>query len=46
MVLELAVESEVDFVVTHNVRDFPGTERFGIRAVTPQAFLRKIGELP
>ncbi len=43
MVLELAVESEVDFIVTFNLRDFSGTEQFGIKAVTPQGFLREIG---
>ena len=45
MVLELAVESEVDFVVTHNLRDFKGIEQFGISAITPQEFLRKLGEI-
>ena len=39
-VLELAVESEVDFIVTHNVRDFSGAEQFGVRVLTPQEFLR------
>ena len=45
MVLEVAVEAEVDFIVTHNLRDFAGIEQFGIRAITPQEFLREIGEL-
>ena len=45
MVLELAVESEADYIVTYNLRDFAGTERFGIRAVTPGRFLREIGEI-
>jgi predicted nucleic acid-binding protein len=45
-VLELAVEAGCDFVVTHNVRDFSGSEQFGVRAVTPKAFLRMIGGLP
>ena len=43
-VLELAVESESDGIVTHNVRDFVGVEQFGVRVVTPQEFLRQIGE--
>jgi predicted nucleic acid-binding protein len=43
MVLELAVEAEADFIVTHNVRDFAGTERFGVRVITPQEFLETIG---
>jgi predicted nucleic acid-binding protein len=45
MVLELAVEAEAEFIVTHNLRAFAGADQFGIRAVTPQAFLRHIGEV-
>ena len=44
-VLELAVESECDFIVTFNVRDFAGAEKFGIEVITPQEFLRKLGEI-
>ena len=46
MVLEVAVEAGCDFVVTHNVRDFAGAERFGVRGVTPSEFLTRIGVLP
>jgi predicted nucleic acid-binding protein len=42
-VLELSVESGCDFVVTHNVRDFLGSEQFGVGVVTPREFLRRIG---
>ncbi len=45
MVLELAVEGEADLIVTHNVKDFTGVDQFGLRVVTPQAFLREIGEI-
>jgi len=45
-VLELAVESGSDFIVTHNIRDFSGSEQFGVRVVTPKEFLRIIGGLP
>jgi putative PIN family toxin of toxin-antitoxin system len=45
MVLEVAVESESDFIVTHNIRDFIGIEQFGIEAITPKQLLEKIGEL-
>jgi len=41
MVLELAVASGSDFIVTHNVRDFAGIEQFGVQAITPQQFLTK-----
>ena len=43
MVLELAVASSSDFIVTHNIRDFAGIDQFGIQAITPQQFLKKIG---
>lgn len=43
MVLELAVASRSDFIVTHNLRDFTGIEEFGIQAITPQQFLKEIG---
>ena len=45
MVLELAVESESDFIVTHNIRDFIGIEQFGIESITPKQLLEKIGKL-
>lgn len=37
MVLELAVEAGCDFVVTHNLRDFAGIEKFGVRAISPSS---------
>ena len=45
-VLELAVESSCNFIVTFNVKDFTGSEQFGIKAITPQEFLRVLGEIP
>jgi len=44
-ILELAVESNCDYIVTFNVRDFAGAEKFGIEIVTPREFLRKLGEI-
>jgi len=46
MVLELAVVSQSDGIVTFNRKDFAGVEQFGIRVWTPREFLQKIGELP
>lgn len=43
LVLELAVEAGCRVVVSHNVRDFAGSERFGVTAITPSEFLRMIG---
>jgi predicted nucleic acid-binding protein len=45
MVLELAVAAGCDCVVTFNVRDFQGAEQFGVRVLSPQDFLREVGEL-
>ena len=45
MVLEVAVESESEFIVTNNVRDFAGIEQFSLQAITPKQLLEKIGEL-
>jgi putative PIN family toxin of toxin-antitoxin system len=43
MVLEVAVEAQANAIVTHNVRDFKGVEeRFGIRILTPGAFLLEL----
>ena len=46
LVLELAVESEATIIVTYNSRDFAGADQFGVRVLTPQAFLKEIGALP
>jgi hypothetical protein len=45
-VLELAVEAASDCIVTHNVRDFEGAAQFGVRVLTPSAFLKRIGVGP
>ena len=42
-VLELATEAGCSFVVTHNISDFAGSERFGVTAIKPGEFLRSIG---
>lgn len=39
MILEAAVASRCDYIVTFNKKDFVGSERFGILAVTPKEFL-------
>jgi putative PIN family toxin of toxin-antitoxin system len=45
-VLELAVESRADFLITFNARDFVEAERFGVRAISPREFLAIMGETP
>ncbi len=42
MLLELAVAAGVRWIVTHNLRDFSGTERFGVEAISPQTCLRML----
>jgi len=44
MSLELAVESESDYLITFNKKDFRGIETFGIKVLTPKEFLKMIGE--
>ena len=46
MVLELAVSAGCQYIVTFNRRHFSGSEKFGIKVVTPREFLEQIGQLP
>lgn len=43
LVLELAVAAGCSHLVTYNVRDFAGAERFGVTVIRPSAYLRTIG---
>jgi putative PIN family toxin of toxin-antitoxin system len=45
MVLELAVAARCPSIITYNVRDFVGAEKFGISAVEPGPFLSGVGVL-
>lgn len=42
MVLEVAVESNSKFIITHNLKDFKDIDTFGIKALTPKQFLQYI----
>lgn len=42
LILELAVAAGCDAIVTHNVRDFAGAERLGVKVLTPALFLQKL----
>jgi putative PIN family toxin of toxin-antitoxin system len=42
LILELAAAAGCRYIVTHNVRDFQGTEQWGIAPVTPGSFLKLI----
>ena len=41
-VLEVAVASKTKMIVTHNLKDFKGVEKFGIKAIPPCKFLEVI----
>ena len=43
MVLEFAVKAGCQFIVTYNLRDFAGCERFQVRALPPVELLKHIG---
>jgi putative PIN family toxin of toxin-antitoxin system len=45
MILELAVTANCNTILTYNVNDFKGIEKFGIQAITPKEFLELAGEL-
>ena len=39
LVLEVAVESQSEYIITFNTKDFKGCNKFGITVVTPQEFI-------
>lgn len=46
LVLELAANAACSHIVTFNLRDFAGCQRFGVEAVTPTQFLSLLGGVP
>ena len=44
MVAEVAVAAGCDAIITHNVRDFAGVERFKIAIQTPRKFIETLGK--
>jgi len=42
MVLELAFAAGCGHIVTHNVKDFRGSEQLGVSALSPREFLKLI----
>jgi predicted nucleic acid-binding protein len=42
LILELAVAAACRYILTHNLRDFRGAEKWGITAVAPSGFLKLI----
>ncbi|MEI9968667.1 MAG: PIN domain-containing protein [Terracidiphilus sp.] len=46
LVLEAAIASSSDFILTYNKRDLRASRQFGIECLTPKEFLILVGELP
>lgn len=46
MVLEAAINGPAEALVTFNRAHFTGSDRFGVRVVSPREALREIGEIP
>lgn len=44
MILELAIHSKSDFIVTHNIKDFKKIKGFRIKAIRPNDFLQTLRE--
>jgi putative PIN family toxin of toxin-antitoxin system len=44
MVLELAFAAGCPHIITHNVKDFRGSDQLGITALSPGQFLKSIGK--
>jgi predicted nucleic acid-binding protein len=42
LLLELAVAASCRYIITHNLRDFRGMEKWGIAAVKPSDFLKQL----
>lgn len=42
MVVELAIASQAELIVTHNLRDFAPATRLGLRVVAPGEFLKHL----
>ncbi|WP_339381460.1 putative toxin-antitoxin system toxin component, PIN family [Brasilonema bromeliae] len=43
--VDLAVESQADYIITYNQKDLQPAEKFGIKVVTPKQFLQEMGEI-
>lgn len=41
-VLELAVASQVNNIITFNSKDFKGVEKFGVKIISPKQLLEEI----
>ncbi|MEA5553142.1 putative toxin-antitoxin system toxin component, PIN family [Anabaena cylindrica UHCC 0172] len=44
-IIDLAVESQADFIITYNQKDLKPADKFGIKVVLPKEFLQIVGEI-
>ncbi|MFK7801711.1 MAG: putative toxin-antitoxin system toxin component, PIN family [Anaerolineae bacterium] len=44
-ILNLAVIAQCHYIITFNVKDFRGSEKFGVEAIRPKDFLQLIGAI-
>ena len=42
LILELAVAGRAEAIITYNLRDFVGSEQFGVRTLSPASFIKEI----
>lgn len=42
-ILELAFNSDADFIITYNKKDFKRVDQLGVKVLFPQEFLKLIG---
>ena len=42
MVAEVAIASQAEAIITHNLRDFRAAERLGLQVLAPGAFLKQV----
>ena len=45
LVIEVAVESQSEYIITFNTSDFSGCDKFGVKIVTPYEFMKVRGLL-
>lgn len=43
--LDLAIKSQADFIISYNKADLRSIEKFGIQILTPKEFLELVGEI-
>lgn len=43
--VDLAVESQADYIITYNQKDLQPANKFGIKVVTPKQFLQEVVEI-